>query len=746
MTADNQKTGDTLAGAIAADRIGQSCELESPNLNWQFFEASPDGVKIIAPDGRLLFINGNGLRALEAEDASEISDRSWIELWPDPSRSEAEAAFRQACSGHSTRFTAPRPTAKGTPRWWDVVISPIKDADGKVVSVLSISRDVTPSLALADTLRRSEQQFQALANNIAQLAWMADPAGDIFWYNQRWLDYTGSSIETSLGQGWRVFHHPDHVARVVEKFTLCITEGRVWEDLFPLRGADGTYRWFLSRAMPVRNAAGEIELWCGTNTDVTDHRKQSQRLRQLARIIELSHEAMLVRHAGGRIVLWNRGCEELFGFTKRQALAQSSFDLLKPCNIAPPQEFDAALQTTGSWTGEIHYTASDGLDVWVDSRQELIKIGGRNLVLETCRDITERRQADEVRSLLVAELNHRVKNTLAVVQSIASQAARTSPTPAKFVTSFNSRLQALASAHTILSELAWSGAPIIELVKSQISVMGAEGGGPDGNRITCSGEPVDLQPQTALQLALILHELAANALQHGALSKPGGRIAISWQIIEGPPRLVKLFWRETGGPPVLEPQQRGFGLTLIERSRTLPNLKTTMAFEPDGLVARIVLDARQAGLSSAFFNPGKGLSQARAAQARRTIVPQKRVLIMNGGPSRTLLIEDMLDNAGYAVAGPIASVEGAAAQAVAAGVDLVALDVDEFVNRDVERLTADLSAHGIPCIALGSPGRLMQIKAGSFAAMVSKPTEQEAFLKAVSSSLADDEFEGDLIL
>ena len=114
------------------------------------------------------------------------------------------------------------------------------------------------------------------------------------------------------------------------------------------------------------------------------------------------------------------------------------------------------------------------------------------VIVETTYDpplTDERRQADEVRSLLVAELNHRVKNTLAVVQSIASQAARTSPTPAKFVTSFNGRLQALATAHTILSEVAWSGAPIIELIKSQISVMGADSGSAaDRNASTSTGE------------------------------------------------------------------------------------------------------------------------------------------------------------------------------------------------------------------------------------------------------------------
>lgn len=733
MTTDSQKV-DT-AGSIQHVEGGSGpaapAVLESADTNWQFFEASPDGVKILDCDGRLIFVNHNGLKALEA-DFETIGSRRWIELWPDSSRPEVEAAFNEARAGTSSRFTALRPTLKGTPRWWDVVISPIKDRAGTVISLMSISRDVTPSLQLADTLKRSEQQFQALANNIAQLAWMADSKGQLFWLNQRWLDYTGSTMETSLGEGWRIFHHPDHVARVVDKWQRCTAEGRIWEDLFPLRGAEGGYRWFLSRAMPVRNANGVIEFWCGTNTDVTDARHQSQRLRKLARIIELSHEAMLVRERGGRIVMWNRGCEELFGYSRAQAMTKTSFDLLCPRNLQSQETCDEKICENRSWSGEVHYVASDGMDVWVDSRQELISIGDKDLILETNRDITERRQADQVRALLVAELNHRVKNNLAVVQSIAAQTARTMDEPKKFVPRFNARLQSLAAAHNTLSDVPWCGAPIVDLIESQISVLGGE-----ADRIDLRGPPVDLPPQTAQQLALILHELSANALQYGALSAATGKIEIDWTVIEGDRPTVDLTWRETGGPEVTPPVGRGFGLTLVERSRSLPNIKTSIDFEPKGVVVRVLLQARTAG-DRELFNPGERLLRPRVVPVRTHSLNERRILIMDGSLSRALLLEDMLESAGYAVSGPIAAASAAIAELTERPADLVAIDVDEIGDGEIAQLLIEVAKRGIACVAIGTSGRLAKIKAGAFSALVSKPIDRDSLLRAVRASLNDD--------
>ena len=132
-------------------------------------------------------------------------------------------------------------------------------------------------------LHESEDRFRALADNIAQLTWMTDATGWIFWYNQRWFDYTGTTLEEMQGWGWQQVHHPEHLDRVVAKFKSCIEKEEPWEDTFPLRGKDGSYRWFLSRAVPVRDDRGNVLRWCGTNTDITDRlNAEAERERLLA--------------------------------------------------------------------------------------------------------------------------------------------------------------------------------------------------------------------------------------------------------------------------------------------------------------------------------------------------------------------------------------------------------------------------------------------------------------------------------
>lgn len=127
-------------------------------------------------------------------------------------------------------------------------------------------------------LEESERRFRALADNIAQLAWMGDAEGTLFWYNQRWFDFTGATLEEMYGWGWKRVHHPDHIDRVVEKWQRHLREGLEWEDTFPLLGADGKYRWFLSRAVPIRDEQGRVTRWFGTNTDITEQRESADAL------------------------------------------------------------------------------------------------------------------------------------------------------------------------------------------------------------------------------------------------------------------------------------------------------------------------------------------------------------------------------------------------------------------------------------------------------------------------------------
>jgi PAS domain S-box-containing protein len=562
-------------------------------------ESSPDCVKLVDSQGIIYYVNPAGCGLLELESGDSILGQHWPDLWPEAARPTVQKAMVDALRGEIVRFSDACPTAKGTSKWWDVIVNPVRGASGKVEHLLCVSRDVTAQKMAEVSLKASEQRFRALADNMAQFAWMAYPSGYVFWHNERWLDYTGLDPVESAGEGWHDVIHADFSERVVRQLKRAFESGETWEDTFPMRGADGTYRWFLSRAMPLRDDQGRVVLWCGTDTDITDQRRLSERLLKHQRVIELSHEAMLVWELGEGIILFNRGCEELYGYGKAEALGSIPAELLK---TRYPMKLDAMLEVLdekGKWSGELLQASKDGAEIWVDSRLELIRTGGRSLVVETNRDITERRKSDDVRNLLVGELNHRVKNTLAIVQAIVAQTARTSSTIEQFVAGLNGRIQSMSSAHHMLTEAHWSGASLREIATSQIEVSAGE-----TSNVEILGDDVFVPPQTALQLTLMLHELATNAVKHGSLSRPEGRVTVSWTTAVRDTPSIILLWTERGGPPVTPPAARGFGTLLLERSGKLPHLQASLEFDPKGVVCRIEAKLGAAGEGEqAYFNP-----------------------------------------------------------------------------------------------------------------------------------------------
>ncbi|WP_446730852.1 PAS domain S-box protein [Pseudomonas sp. SST3] len=150
-------------------------------------------------------------------------------------------------------------------------------------------------------LRASEEQFRTLADNMSQFAWMADPAGRIYWYNKRWYDYTGTTLEAMRALGWRSVHHPDHHERVSASMKRAVAIGSIWEETFPLRGKSGQYRWFLSRAVPIRDDFGQVTRWFGTNTDITAQVEAEEALRELndnleRRVAERTRELAEINH------------------------------------------------------------------------------------------------------------------------------------------------------------------------------------------------------------------------------------------------------------------------------------------------------------------------------------------------------------------------------------------------------------------------------------------------------------------
>ncbi len=156
-----------------------------------------------------------------------------------------------------------------------------RDAHGRPSGILISDTDISERKKTEEALRENEARFRALGDNIPQLAWMTNPAGDIFWYNRRWYDYTGTTFEEMKGWGWSAVHHPGYLAGVIAKWKDHLASGENWEDTFPLRGKDGKYRWFLSRAFPIRDAQGQIVRWFGTNTDITEQKLSEEQLERL---------------------------------------------------------------------------------------------------------------------------------------------------------------------------------------------------------------------------------------------------------------------------------------------------------------------------------------------------------------------------------------------------------------------------------------------------------------------------------
>ncbi|NRT17655.1 PAS domain S-box-containing protein [Hymenobacter sp. 9A] len=243
-----------------------------------------------------------------------LADSVGPDMWNNLLHPDDQARARQVW-GHSLatgadyeieyRFEA----QAGDYRWFLGQARPRRDAAGQIVAWFGTCTDIHDQKVAAEQLRERESEFSTLADNVPQLSWMARPDGHIYWYNKRWYDYTGTTLAEMEGWGWDKVHHPDYIQPVVEFVRQAWGAGEPFELTFPLRGQDGQYRWFLTRAVPVRDAQGHTVRWLGTNTDVTEMRQLQDQLQSAYddleakvafRNLELEHEVQALRRQVGK--------------------------------------------------------------------------------------------------------------------------------------------------------------------------------------------------------------------------------------------------------------------------------------------------------------------------------------------------------------------------------------------------------------------------------------------------------------
>ncbi len=300
--------------------------------------------------------------------------------------------------------------ADGEIRWVVPHAAVVRDEQGAPLRMYGTVIDITERKETEAAVRESEAKFRQLADTIPQLAWMADAEGWIFWYNQRWYEYTGTTPQEMEGWGWQSVHDPAELPNVLARWQASIASGKPFDMVFPLKGADGKFRQFLTRVAPFRDREGQITLWFGTNTDVEDQNRAAEALRERREQLALALEA-------GQLGTWqlnlqsmeltaSDGCKANFGLP-----ADAPFDYTTHLDLIHPDDraaVEAAVQEAvgqgKSYAAEYRVKWPDGEAHWISARGRLVDGTERGTLrlIGVTQDITELKLAEEQRERILA--------------------------------------------------------------------------------------------------------------------------------------------------------------------------------------------------------------------------------------------------------------------------------------------------------------------------------------------------------
>lgn len=454
--------------------------------------------------------------------------------------------------------------------------------DGVAIRFIGSVRDITEHKSADLALKATEERYRLAARATTDAIWDWDLVSDHVRWNEALTLAHGHDLADVVPKGawWLAQIHPDDRDRIADSIHAAIDgTGDTWTDEYRFRRCDGRYAAVIDRGYVIRDGAGRAVRMIGAMLDITRRNETERRLRenqaQLDTVLQTMPVGILLAEApSGRIVFGNPRLERILGHPTLYAADQAGYGAYRAYRSdgspVAPGDYPLARITAGEVDHaelEAHYQRPDGSRRWIEIVGEAVKdsAGATIGAVVAISDIEDRKRAEAQQDILHHELGHRLKNTLALVQAIATQTLRNVTDVDAAREALSARLVAMGKAHDILLSGESESAGMEAVLRGALSIH--DDGGPQ--RFRLSGPDLAVGPKAALSLALMAHELATNAVKYGALSVPEGSVVLRWEVESRGggtgDAVIHLLWREQGGPPVVEPSRKGFGTRLIER-------------------------------------------------------------------------------------------------------------------------------------------------------------------------------------
>ena len=504
-----------------------------------------------------------------------------------------------------------------------------------------------------------------------------DREGRIITWNKGAERLKGWKAEEIIGQPYTVLHPPESRARNApdRELKIAAETGRFEEEAVRMR-KDGSVFAANVSLFPLRDEHGVVTGFVKLTRDISDRSRTGRAIlesrRRMEAIVQSAMDAIITIDEDQRIALFNPAAEKMFGCSADKVLGEPVTKLIPERYRATHAEHVRRFFDSGVVNRPLEGTDETDLMALRDSGEEFpieasisqVTVGGERMGTIILRDITERRTSEEARALLAREVDHRAKNALAVAQALVTLTR--ADNIQDFAEAVRGRIAALGRAHSLLSQSHWRGAPLEQLIRDEVSPYAKEGQlRLCGAAITCSASAVQ-------SLSLLFHELATNAVKHGALGHESGRVEIEWVL--GPESLT-VEWVERGGPAVKKPAEEGFGSRLLRQvSGRQLNADIKFNWEAAGLRVEIALPADLFMRKSPSDQEEEG-EAANQADRKQPGDDHRKILLVEDEELVALELSAELSRLGWAIVGPAATL--AEAQALLSKhVDAAVLDVN----------------------------------------------------------------------